>query len=241
MINIFGFVLTNWEFNLIIVGHLLYAIVAGGLIGLERSASGRAAGFRTYALVCLSSTMLMVINAFPAIWYGQPGSTTVPPIIDPTRVVQGLMTGIGFLGAGVIVRDGFNVRGLTTAASIWAVAAIGVLIGLSFYLAAGVSTALVIGVLSVFRKVETILPKACYGYFKIKTNAGASCTEADVVKVLTQNGYKTVSCDYKMDSSRNIEYHLVTVSKAGTDLGALTRALSVTPDILEFKLSASRE
>lgn len=226
---------------MIIVGHLIYAIVAGGLIGMERSSSGRAAGFRTYALVCLSSTMLMAVNAFPAIWYGQDNSAVAPALIDPTRVVQGLMTGIGFLGAGVIVRDGFNVRGLTTAASIWAVAAIGVLIGLSFYLAAAVSTVLVIGVLSFFRKIESILPKSCYGYFKVKTSAQAKLTEADLTHILQSHDYKLVSCDYKMDALRNIEYQLVTVTTSPNKLGELTRALAANTEIAEFKLSASRD
>ncbi len=241
MISIFGLVLTNWEFNLVIIGHLFYALVAGGLVGLERSASGRAAGFRTYALVCISSTMLMVVNAFPAIWYGHSG---VAPqgTIDPTRVVQGLMTGIGFLGAGVIFKDGVNVRGLTTAASIWAVAAIGVLIGLSFYLAAAMSTLLVILVLSVFRRVESRIAKTSYGYFNVRTRNPSSVTEEDVLAIMTAQGYEIVGSSYKLgDEGRYLEFQLVTATRTPERVGGLAKILASTPGVIEFKLSPSRD
>ena len=93
------------------------ALVAGGLIGLERSHRGRPAGFRTHALVCLSSTLLMLVTAYESHWFPRDSAARV--ILDPTRMAQGIMTGIGFLGAGAIIKDGRSVRGLTTAASIW--------------------------------------------------------------------------------------------------------------------------
>ena len=82
------------------LGHLLVALAAGAMIGVERTYRGRAAGFRTYALVCVASAMLMVAMSLPLGWAtpGSPGLT----MGDPTRVIQGIMTGIGFLGAGVI-------------------------------------------------------------------------------------------------------------------------------------------
>src|SRR5256885_4695335 len=94
------------------------AMAAGALIGLERSYRGRAAGLRTYTLVALGASLLVASVQYAANW--APVGTG-----DPTRVVQGIVTGIGFLGAGVIIREGFSVRGLTTAASIWAIAVIG--------------------------------------------------------------------------------------------------------------------
>lgn len=242
MISVFGVVLSNWEFNLIIVGHLLFAMVAGGLVGMERSVNGRAAGFRTYSLVCLSSTMLMVVNAFPAIWYGNAGIGPVPGIIDPTRVVQGLMTGIGFLGAGVIFRDGFQVRGLTTAASIWAVAAIGILIGLSFYLAALVSTVMVIGILSVFRRIEDRMPKTMFGYFDIRTRSTSGMTEEGLTELLGELGYAVVSRSYALgDDGHYLEYQMVTSCKSPGRTGELAKRLAVTPGVTEFKLSPSKD
>jgi putative Mg2+ transporter-C (MgtC) family protein len=113
--------------------NLLGALLLGMLVGYERSYQGRAAGMRTYGLVCMASTALTAFVGFAPQWYGGHGTQV---IVDPTRVVQGIVTGIGFLGAGVIVKDGLSIRGLTTAASIWAVSAVGVLLGVGLYAAA---------------------------------------------------------------------------------------------------------
>ena len=94
---------------------IIVALVAGALIGYERSYRGRPAGFRTHALVCMASAMLMLVTVYEAHWVRDLGEAR----LDPTRMAQGIMTGIGFLGAGVIMQEGFSVRGLTTAASIW--------------------------------------------------------------------------------------------------------------------------
>src|SRR6476659_1877837 len=101
--------------NGLIVLNLVGALMLGLLVGYERSYHGRAAGMRTYGLVCMASAALTIIGGYPAFWYG--GHGTVLATVDPTRVVQGVVTGIGFLGAGVIMREGFNISGLTTAAS----------------------------------------------------------------------------------------------------------------------------
>src|SRR6476469_5751573 len=123
-----------------IAGHLVAAWLAGSLIGLERSFHGRPAGFRTHALVCLASALLMLITAYHQDWlpHQSVGTNTT---LDPQRMAQGIMTGIGFLGAGVIFKEGLTVRGLTTAASIWITASIGVLVGIGFWFAAIVGAA----------------------------------------------------------------------------------------------------
>ena len=100
---------------------LVAALAAGVIIGLERSYRGRAAGFRTHALVCLASSLLMLVTVYEHQWFATQNIARV--VVDPTRMAQGIMTGIGFLGAGVIVKEGLTVRGLTTAASIWITAA----------------------------------------------------------------------------------------------------------------------
>src|SRR5690606_34545116 len=133
--------------------HLVGALAAGGAIGLERSFHGRPAGFRTHTLVCLTSSLLMLVTLYQWKWLPSMPIETIRT--DPSRMAQGIMTGIGFLGAGVIVKEGLSVRGLTTAASIWITAAIGILIGIGFYFPAIVGTALAIGTLSVFRWIES--------------------------------------------------------------------------------------
>jgi putative Mg2+ transporter-C (MgtC) family protein len=126
------------ETNVIVFMNLLGALLLGLLVGYERTYHGRAAGMRTYGLVCMASAALTVVTGYPGYWFGGHGAVAS---VDPTRVIQGVVTGIGFLGAGVIMREGFNISGLTTAASIWASAAIGTLIGVGFY-AAGIMLAL---------------------------------------------------------------------------------------------------
>ena len=113
--------------------NLVGALLLGMLVGYERSFNGRAAGMRTYGLVCMASTALTVFVGHASLWYG---GTAAHLQADPTRVVQGIVTGIGFLCAGVIMKDGLSISGLTTAASIWAASAIGVLLGVGFYAAA---------------------------------------------------------------------------------------------------------
>lgn len=120
--------------NLLVFLNLAGALVLGALVGYERSYHGRAAGMRTYGLVCMASTGLTVVAGYPAFWYG--GHSALAFNAQPTQVIQGIVTGVGFLGAGVIMKEGLNISGLTTAASIWTASAIGVLIGVGFYASA---------------------------------------------------------------------------------------------------------
>jgi putative Mg2+ transporter-C (MgtC) family protein len=135
--------------------NLLGALLLGMLVGYERSYNGRAAGMRTYGLVCMASTALTVFIGHAPLWYG--GSYPVTAT-DPTRVVQGIVTGIGFLGAGVIMKDGLSISGLTTAASIWAASAIGVLLGVGFYAAALLLALLCMASMSLLHRLEVRLP-----------------------------------------------------------------------------------
>lgn len=108
-----------------ITAHLVAALIAGGAIGLERSFHGRPAGFRTHTLLCVASSLLMLVTLYQ--WQWLPGIPMDTVKTDPTRMAQGIMTGIGFLGAGVIYKEGVSIHGLTTAASVWMTAAIGIL------------------------------------------------------------------------------------------------------------------
>jgi putative Mg2+ transporter-C (MgtC) family protein len=135
--------------------NLVGALVLGMIVGYERSYQGRAAGMRTYGLVCMASTAVTVFVGFAPLWYG--GSTN-PVAGDATRVVQGVLSGIGFLCAGVIMKDGLSIKGLTTAASMWTVSVIGVLLGVGFYAAALLLALLCALSMSVLRRVEGRLP-----------------------------------------------------------------------------------
>jgi putative Mg2+ transporter-C (MgtC) family protein len=135
--------------------NLIGALLLGMLVGYERSYNGRAAGMRTYGLVCMASTALTVFVGSASHWYGGTASAFSS---DPTRVIQGVVTGIGFLGAGVIMKDGMSISGLTTAASIWASSAVGVLLGVGFYPAALLLALLCMLSMSLLHKVELKLP-----------------------------------------------------------------------------------
>jgi putative Mg2+ transporter-C (MgtC) family protein len=113
----------------VILGRLLLSILFGGLVGWERERANKPAGIRTHALVSLGSCMFMLIAVEgPRLWVRAHG-TELNFTVDPTRLAQGVVTGVGFLGAGAIMQSGFSVHGLTTAATIWLVCAAGASVG----------------------------------------------------------------------------------------------------------------
>lgn len=140
---------------------LILAIVLGGVIGLEREAKGRPAGLRTHALVCLGSTILLVAARVSSHVLTDAGDLA-RLVVDPNRMAAGIVTGIGFLGAGAILRTGDLIRGLTTGATIWFVAALGIVIGVGLYPLAAVSTLAVVLVLEIFDIFEHRIPPVIY-------------------------------------------------------------------------------
>jgi putative Mg2+ transporter-C (MgtC) family protein len=128
--------LSHWELTL----RLLLAAGLGGALGVERELRDHEAGFRTHMLVCLGSAVFTVVSAYGFEDFLTSGDVVVRA--DPTRIAAQIVTGIGFLGAGAIIRDGMNVRGLTTAANLWAVAAIGICCGAGFYAGALIGSAI---------------------------------------------------------------------------------------------------
>ncbi|HVU77781.1 MAG TPA: MgtC/SapB family protein [Gaiellaceae bacterium] len=119
---------------------LAAAAVCGGALGIERELRDHEAGFRTHLLVALGSAIFTVVSAYGFEAFLHSGDAVVRA--DPTRIAAQIVTGIGFLGAGAIIRDGMNVRGLTTAANLWAVAGIGICCGAGYYSAAAIGTAI---------------------------------------------------------------------------------------------------
>jgi putative Mg2+ transporter-C (MgtC) family protein len=126
--------LTWWEATI----RLLVAACLGGAIGFERELRERGAGLRTHMLVALGSALFMLVSAYA--WSDWVFSTTSGVTFDPTRIAAQVVSGIGFLGAGAIIRQGLSVRGLTTAATLWVTAAIGLASGAGYYGAAVATT-----------------------------------------------------------------------------------------------------
>jgi putative Mg2+ transporter-C (MgtC) family protein len=131
---------------------MLVSTLLGMLVGWERQVGHKPAGLRTHVLVCLGSTMFVLVTRHAVRDIGGPST-------DPTRIIHGVITGVGFLGAGSILRTEGYVHGLTTAASVWMVAAIGVAVGVHAYALAGIGTGLALIVLEVFRWVERFLAR----------------------------------------------------------------------------------
>lgn len=131
-----------------IVFKLTLACILGGLIGLERESLNRPAGFRTYTLVCVGSALAMIVSI--DMYYQFYKSVNA----DPGRIAAQVVSGIGFLGAGTIMREGATVRGLTTAAGLWVVACIGLAVGAGMYIPAITTTVLILFVLIYFYKLE---------------------------------------------------------------------------------------
>jgi len=164
---------------------LVLALVLGGVIGLERELHGRPAGLRTHMLVCLCSAML--INASKQLVMGvdvEPGTTVV---FDPNRLSAGIVTGIGFLGAAAVVRSGDMVRGLTTGASVWCVAGLGVVIGQGAYAAAVLMTAAAIFILVVLDMLPGSLGAVLYRRLKVTGSTPDMSSVSDKVQRLLRS------------------------------------------------------
>lgn len=217
----------------VILQHLLIAAAAGGLIGLERSYHGRPAGFRTHTLVCVASSALMLVTLYQQHWFPSDAVS-----IDPTRMAQGIMTGIGFLGAGVIFKEGLTVRGLTTAASIWITAAIGILAGIGFYFPLFVATLLTLGTLSVFRWIEVKMPVQFYARLEIKFPREAALPEDEFRRFITGYGFSIANLSYRYNAEAGFfEYGMVVRTLDPADLGRLTEALRKKETIQEFRMA----
>ncbi|HMM55371.1 MAG TPA: MgtC/SapB family protein [Candidatus Desulfobacillus sp.] len=219
-----------------IIINLMAALAAGSIIGLERSYHGRPAGFRTHALVCLASSLLMLVTVHQSKWLT--GIPLEAVRTDPTRMAQGIMTGIGFLGAGVIFKEGLSVRGLTTAASIWITAAIGILMGIGFYLPAVFATLITIATLSLFRLIETSLPSHFYAHHFIRFDRDKVMSESELRQFLERHGFKVANMSHILsDDGAQFEYRMVIWTIEPKRLSELSAALRDMSTVRAFRIS----
>ncbi len=223
-----------------VVLHLVGALLAGALIGVERNYHGRAAGMRTYALVCLGSTLAIVAAVYPHA--STPGIAFGAPDTGVSRVIQGIVTGIGFLGAGVIVKEGLSVRGLTTAASIWVTSGIGILIGTGFHVTALAATILTLGTLSAFRRIEVLMPARSYLHCSIRFPVGDMLNEDALRALVREHGLHISELSYKLHGEpRMFEYRLVLWSANPAGASTLAETLTSRKSVAEFRISPSKD
>jgi putative Mg2+ transporter-C (MgtC) family protein len=228
--------------NLIVFFSLFGALLLGLLVGYERSYRGRAAGMRTYGLVCMASAALTVIAGYPGDWYGGQMASAVGG--DPTRIIQGIVTGIGFLGAGVIMKEGFNISGLTTAASIWATSVIGVLVGVGFYLSA-MLLALMSAVCMIW--VPTMarwLPSRQAIAIDLRFREGFTPSIEKLRAAADRRGYEIAPGSISISSQNGrTEWHFVAVSfdkSSGAPIAELAREMKTFDGLEGFQLSHAR-
>jgi len=220
--------------------HLVVALVAGAAIGAERTYHGRAAGMRTYAMVCMASALLLVMMDSPANWLA--AGTRSMYNVDPTRVVQGILTGIGFLGAGVIVRERFSVRGLTTAASIWATAAIGIVIGSGFIVPGLMATLFTLLILTVCKGLEGRITAQHRVRCVVGFPKDAVHDEEWVRKLFADHRFTVIDMSYEQDEGSGLfHYDAVMWAHGKKSSRHLAQALRSTAGVQMFSLSPSRD
>jgi putative Mg2+ transporter-C (MgtC) family protein len=181
--------------------------------------------------------VLMLIAIYQKDWFS--ASLVENVRIDPTRMAQGVMTGIGFLGAGVIMKEGLSVRGLTTAASIWITAAIGILAGVGFYSAVVIVTVLTLGTLSVFRWIESKLPTLIYAQCSLRLNCQESMSEENLRDLLSLHGFDILKLSYAFTrgDGKCLNYKMMIRTRRRQDFEKLSQSFLDLQSILEFRIS----
>ncbi len=232
---------TEVSANLAIFLTLAGALLLGLIVGYERTYHGRAVGMRTYGLVCMSSAALTTFVGYPSLWYGGHATTAA---VDPTRVVQGIVTGIGFLGAGIIMKDGFNTRGLTTAASVWSSCVIGVLVGVGFYGSAILLAFLSLVCMMWVHRLETWLPTRPGIAVIVRFCRGAAPAPGSLEQAVAERGYEIVTGSLSIGMKDGLEeWHFAATSASRgkhAPLTELARALGANAHIDSFQLAHTR-
>lgn len=218
----------------IILLQLVGALAAGGVIGLERSRRGRQAGLREHGLVCLGSCQLVLIGV-----YSFQGEVTSMPF-DPTvgRIIQGVMSGMGFLGAGGILKEGFSVRGLTTAASLWVTATVGVMIGIGFFYPAFITILLTLLALATLRWAEKHLVQKHEIQLFLRQARGGALRERDIAAILERHGCAIASLGaLGGGEGRFLDYKALLTTEDVNACRALIETLANDGRFIEFSLT----
>lgn len=192
---------------------LVVATVLAGIVGLDREHHRSAAGLRTHALVGMSSCLFMIASAFGfADILGTPNVT-----LDPSRIAAQIVTGIGFLGAGSIIAHGVSVRGLTTAASIWTVAAIGLAVGGGMYRASLIATALTIVLLLALRPLEQKLDQRWHKQSVSAVYAPGAVSPENILAALRGVNLQVTRLSVEPRTEEGKERLLITLAEGGDE------------------------
>ncbi len=197
---------------------LLTAAAIGSIIGFERERLLWAAGIRTHMLVCVGACLVMIVSA-----YGFQNATRMPHVVlDPSRLAAQVVSGVGFLGAGAILLRGNAIRGMTTAASIWVVAALGLAAGGGLYVACAAATAIILVILVGLKPIEEAYRARIQSY-AVHVRAERSAVTPDELKTLLKvrgGQIRRVTQAIGEDGLEDLTIHLVRVSRSDASIGA---------------------
>ena len=215
--------------NVELVSRLVLAAALGSVIGFERERLSWAAGLRTHMLVCVGSALLMIVSAFGF----EDVLSADHVILDPSRVAAQVVSGIGFLGAGSILLRGDVVKGLTTAASLWTVAAIGLAVGGGLYLAAVVATAIILVILAGIKPLEEWLQRRTHTH-EITIRAAAGAVSLETVSDVLGHRARRITRYVCVPAGEGTEEIRITVTRIAPALVAdLTTRLAALPGVAE--------
>ncbi|MHC4320749.1 MAG: MgtC/SapB family protein [Planctomycetota bacterium] len=190
-----------------VLGKLFIAAILGGIIGWERHRRGRPAGLRTHLLVCIGVTLMMLVSEHIFVQYQSHGHNSILRV-DPARIAAQVVTGIGFLGAGTIMRSKASIRGLTTAASLWVVAGIGLAVGSGFILPAILTTVIAIAILTLNSLVEKKMKRNRYRTIRMSITSQEHFLD-DISQILEKHSVKLKNYKFKKNIEKDeIEYDL---------------------------------
>lgn len=218
-------------FDLDLVAPIVGAIFAGALIGAEREYRASPAGFRTHILVSLSCGLLMLAAVHQVRWLSDTPHDIIR--IDPVRMAHGVLTGIGFLCGGVIFREGFNVRGLTTAASLWMTSSLGILFGVGFYSLAIGGTVVTLAVLAAVTASEKILPQRQYAKVSVRYRREARISLSAFRTTLHEGGLQPSAISQRLEGDE-LEFSATVSGAAHEAVEQFTLGLFHNPDVCGF-------
>jgi putative Mg2+ transporter-C (MgtC) family protein len=228
--------------NVLVLFNLVGALLLGLTVGYERTYHGRAAGMRTYGLVCMASAALTVIGGYSSSWFG--GNFMLSSVTDTTRVVQGIVTGIGFLCAGVIMREGFTISGLTTAASLWATAVIGIMVGVGLYAAAIALAALSATSMMWMQRIEAFLPSRQAVAIKLRFRPDYLPQEAALHTMANDRGFEIAPGTISIQRDEEaLEWNFVAVARRRQNMmpiSVLAEEISRFKGVIGFELHYAR-
>ncbi len=219
------------NYELAILVKIILAGIAGGVIGLEREKHGRPAGLRTHLLVAIGAALMMIISESFFLKYGSLDAAVSPVRLDPSRVAAQIVTGIGFLGAGVILKQGISVHGLTTAASLWLVAGLGMAFGSGMFIAGGIAMTTALFGLVFLKRLEPYIVKSHYLCLTITADRSPDIYP-DLERIFSEKNLRIHNIGATLDLENQTTTYRLTLTQHTRRIGReLTAEISGIPGV----------